>query len=255
MAIISYKSAMLADNTKSGKLKADADGYYTVVVGGLNVHNSSGAYYTLKGAEQLFNDSSILMRRVRNKGLYSENGHPVQKQGMTDKQYFSRLLTIREGNICNHIAELWLDDSLHKAKPRLLERGAVAIMAKIKPYGAQKDVVADAISNPHQNLCYSVRGFTKDSIVAGTTHRMLKAIVTFDHVYLGGISIANKFNSPSLETLNEAEFLECDVAGCAVDMAKEHVATESIDLAQSILDQYSITEASSPIYSSNIWTP
>ena len=54
---INYSCTALVGSNKSGVLKPDADGYYTVVLGALNFFNSAGHYYPLEPAEKLFADS------------------------------------------------------------------------------------------------------------------------------------------------------------------------------------------------------
>lgn len=204
---IRFTCTQLAKANKQGILKPDAAGYYTQVVGGLNVLNSAGEYYTLRGAEQLFKESSAFMRRVQRGALRGENGHPRQ-DGMTDNQYAQRIITIVEGNVCAHHKEIWLDMQNYRdadGKP------IVAIMSKVKPSGPYAKMLQDQYDNPNENVCFSIRAFTEDYWAGGRRNRELRTIVTFDYVNEPGISIAEKYKSPGLESLQERVFTRSQI--------------------------------------------
>jgi len=202
MSTVMFSSMRLRDTTKRGIVKPNSDGYYTMVVGGLNMHNSSGHFYALKGAEDLFKESSPLMRRVRNGALRGELGHPRFQSGMSRDEWLDRVHDLYEPNFCAHFKDIWLDDDYIKVNGRKV----VAIMANVIPSGAKKAALEDVLKNPNENTAFSIRGITEDFYERGETVRVLKTVVTFDLVNEGGISIAEKLNSPSLETLIEEPF-------------------------------------------------
>lgn len=206
MSIIQYNSTLLEGMSVMGKMKPDKDGYYTVCVGALNIRNSIGAKYVLEESDKLFEKSSALMMRIEKSGLYAENGHPVRTVGMTEKEYFHRIHTIREDRACAHIKKVWLDSSITDESKDANERDAVAMMALIRPRGELKHVVEDAISSKDENLCFSLRGFTRPPKNVTEDVRILVNIVTWDCVILPGLSCANKTNSPSLEDISSFEF-------------------------------------------------
>ena len=109
MEVVKFTETIFSSNAKSGILTPDANGYYTIVLGALNTYNSAGEYYTAEGALQLFENSSHLMRRIKNGSLYAELGHPKKQTGMTMEAFYQRIITIDEGNCCGHICELSLD--------------------------------------------------------------------------------------------------------------------------------------------------
>ena len=244
MTIIKYSSTLLAGSGKSGKLVANESGEYTFCVGALNIKNSAGAHYDLAGSKDLFEASSSFMHRVKNGGLYAENGHPVREAADTDESYFRRIHTIREDRVCAFISDIWLDHS--SLEGDAANPNAVAIMAKIKPFGELGQVLSTAIENLKQNVCFSVRGFTKDKMMNGTTHRTLTNIITFDFVTMPGIAVANRSNSGSLETLNDYVFdsriIEMDKITAGISGStplREAYAAEGCDLAVETLDYYS----------------
>jgi outer membrane protein assembly factor BamD len=51
---VRFACTSLVGTNKTGMLRKDADGYYEVVVGALNVFNSAGEYYVYEKARQLF---------------------------------------------------------------------------------------------------------------------------------------------------------------------------------------------------------
>ena len=56
-----------------GRLKSDGQGGYVMPVGGLNVFNSAGQYYTFEAAKKLFEESSQFMRRVERAVVRASN--------------------------------------------------------------------------------------------------------------------------------------------------------------------------------------
>src|ERR1700752_234216 len=201
MKTIRFTSTRLLGSGKKGILKPDVDGYYELPVGGLNAFNSAGEYYTLQGAEELFKDSSPLIRRMDKGCLKSELGHPKKIPGMTDDQYLERILTIEETNVTSHIKELRLDHQFGVNNPKFKNPGLVAVIAKMKPSGPHGPALESSIQNPSENVCFSIRGITNNYYENGRCYRVLTTIVTFDQVVEQGIAIANKWDSSSLETL------------------------------------------------------
>lgn len=201
MSIVKFTGTVYEDKNKKGILTPDSDGYYEVVVGGLNTYNSAGEYYTADGAVELFENSSQFMRRVKNCALYSELGHPKKLPGMTNDQFYYRVISIEETNICGHFSDIWLDFDFGKKNPELNNPDLIAIMAKVKPAGARFQALELALSNPKQNAAFSIRGITDNKYVRGRMERRLTNIITFDHVTEPGIGIADKHMAPSLEHL------------------------------------------------------
>jgi hypothetical protein len=195
----SYSCTALVGSNKTGVLKPDADGYYTVVLGALNFFNSAGQYYPLEPAKKLFDESSILVRRAKSGDLRMEYGHPKFQPGMSKKDYLYRIMDIYEVNVCAHIAAVWLDDKVVKD-----DRGnpIVAILGKIKPSGPHGAVLKEQLENAKENVCFSIRSITDDYRDAtGQVFKIIKEIYTWDYVNEPGISAARKWLSPALESL------------------------------------------------------
>lgn len=198
MNTVRYGCTALAGTNKVGNLPKDEDGYYTVIVGALDVYNHSGAFYRLDTARKLFESSSSFMRRVNDGALKAEWGHPKHKPGMSKRQFISRVLQIDETNICASFKEIWLDHTSIKDEN---DKSVVTIMAKVKPSGPMGKYLQEMLDDPNQNVCFSIRSLTDDIPVGMVIHKHINIIVTFDAVIEPGISWAKKWNAPSLEAL------------------------------------------------------
>lgn len=188
---------------KQGKLTADENGYYTVVLGGLNAYNSSNELYTLKGVEQMFTSNSVLMRRVREGCLKIELGHPEFKPGMKKEEYFSRIERIDQKNVCGYIAEMWLDYENYRNPDG---SKMVAIIGKVCPSGPHGQSLKESLERAGENVCFSVRSFTEDFQERGKYIRVIRRLITFDLVIEPGIYNAKKFFSPALESIVDISY-------------------------------------------------
>lgn len=192
-------TALLGTN-KAGTLKPDADGYYTVVLGALDVFNSSGAYYPEASARHLFQKSASLMRRIASGNLRGEYGHPRPQPGMTSDDWVNRVRDIFEPNVCMHIRQVDVDyTSFRNAQGQPV----ITIIGKIKPAGPQGPTLKEQLDNPHEDVCFSIRSLTDDDFQRGRVTKHLKVIVTWDYVNEPGLAQAHKWNSPALESRNE----------------------------------------------------
>jgi hypothetical protein len=223
---VRFGASVLRGAGKKGILVPDSNGYYTMCVGGLNVFNSAGQWYTVEGARDLFSSSSIFMRRVSNKRLRGEVGHPKPLPGQSEESYINRIFEIDDKHVCVQFNEIWLDDS-GEVKDK---NGSpiIAIMAKLTPSGVHGDQLRRSLENGGEDVCFSIRAFTQDTLIRGIVHRELKTIVTFDQVNEPGISTANKFDSPTLESLNDKVFSVDEIADVCRRNASTGVATESV---------------------------
>ena len=226
------------DGVKKDRLVVDENGYYTINLGALNSFNSAGEFYTASKATELFESSSVLMRRIQSGSLYMELGHPKRQPGMTDEDFYRRILTIEETNVCGHISEVTLDFNYGKKNPILNNPDLIAIVGKVKPAGPHAETLRISLENPKQNTAASIRGITENKYSNGRMNRTLTNIITWDHVIEPGIAIANKATTAALEAvrLRQARMaaMECvDVTinrGMLMKVLNEknnHLATES----------------------------
>jgi hypothetical protein len=143
--------------------------------------------------------------------LKGEYGHPKMIPGQSIQQFATRVLTIDEQNVCAHFREIWLDFDSVKDKDG---KAVVAIMAWVKPSGPMGQYLAQSLENSDENVCFSIRAFTDDKMEGRVKKRILKTIVTFDHVLEPGMAVAEKYKSPALES-----FIDRDIPRAALEDA------------------------------------
>ena len=195
---VTYNCTALLGTNKAGKLKCDKSGYYKVVLGAFDFKNSVGENYPFRSAKNLFRSSSSLMRRVENGKCRGELGHPMRLPGMEYRDYMERVLRIEEKNVCVHIRSLTVDTNAIKSKDN---KHVVAVLGDVKPSGPYGVSLESSIKNPDENVDFSLRSIVKKTFENGVVQKHLLALVTYDAVNEGGISVANKYNAPGLESL------------------------------------------------------
>lgn len=221
-----FSCTSLVGTNKVGNLKRTEEGYYPVVVGALNMFNSAGHFYTFDKVRDLFTESSTLMRRVKRGVLRGEYGHPRQN-GMDMMSFAKRIMDIEEKNVACHHMHIELDfDSMKDESGRPV----VAIVSHVAPNGPYGHVLERQLQNPKENVCFSIRSFTKDRDVMGVLHREIKQIVTFDYVNEPGMSIAEKFKSPALECFSDTVINRAELEAVVANSAGAGVAQESSGL-------------------------
>lgn len=214
MTQVKFTATKLAAG-KKGILTPDEDGYYTFPVGSLNAFNSQGSYYVSTGVRELFEQSSVFMRRIANGNLKGEMGHPKMTPGMTMQQYMERAMVVEEKNVCCHFKEVWLDEDFGRNHPEYKNPKMIAIMAKLKPAGPMGPALQASIDNPHENVCFSIRCLTRDYLERGQRYKVIEQIVNFDNVTEPGIATATKWSSPTLETIYDEVVRRSDIENTA----------------------------------------
>lgn len=217
MDVIKFTETVFSDKGKKGILTPDSDGYYTMLVGALNSYNSAGEYYTAEGALQLFENSSHFVRRIKTGALYAELGHPKKSPEMSMENFYNRVVTIEETNVCGHFSEIILDHQYGKKHPELKNPELIAIVAKVKPAGPKANALQLALENPKQNCAFSIRGLTENKYIRGRVERRLTNIITFDMVTEPGIATSDKAFAPGLEHRVATESLQHELLDTVVD--------------------------------------
>lgn len=246
---ISYGCTALVGTNKVGDLARDENGYYEVVLGGLNAINSAGDYYPFEQAKQLFEGSSELMRRINSGNLRGEAGHPRFQPGMNERQWFTRVADIYEPNICVHIASVHLSFDTLKNKDG---SPMVAVIGRIRPSGANERYLERQLDNRLENVCFSVRSFTQDIPHQGRMLKIMRKLVTWDNVNEPGIHVANKYSTPSLESMvaevDTYQFSRETLADIARAPVTEGVGMEAADVAGVLLSLESEIELPTRVY-------
>ena len=196
---IHYGCTALIGTNKAGVLKPDANGRYDMILGALEYPNSVGDIYTLSSAQEFFKEGSALFRRISNGQLRAELGHPKRLPGMDDKQYLERILTIEETNVCAHISDVYID--MNTVKDPKTGKPIITIRGKVKPAGPMGQYLKEMLDDPKQNVAFSVRSLTMNRLVGFRQHKDFTQIVTWDYVNEPGLAPANKYQVPTLESM------------------------------------------------------
>lgn len=231
-----FACTALVGTNKTGKLPVDENGYYTVVLGAFDFYNSANEYYPFASAKELFKESSSFMRRVRTGNARGEYGHPKPLPGMNDRQYIDRILEIKESQICCHFKEIWIDNkTIRGANGNYI----IAVMGKVRPCGPYGPALKASLDNTDENVCFSVRCLTENQLIAGVRNKHMRVLVTYDFVNEPGISIANKYQAPSLEAYDETAFLPTTISEAMIAASVSSVSVESGALMRKDLENFS----------------
>ncbi len=217
MSVLTFVSSMTNMKLDKKVIKPDADGYYKVTLGAINIHNSSGDFYEYNNeVAELFKSSASLMMRLQNGALRSENGHPKVLPGMSKKDFIRRICTIEETLVCGHIKEINVNIT-ERVDPGS-NAPIVLITGLIRPEGMHGEALKSSLENPDSNTALSIRSLTADRMVGATKVKTLKYIVTWDFVIMPGIPVADKMTWASLESEDMIEFTESELAGLSNDL-------------------------------------
>ena len=140
---------------------------------------------------------------------------------MSQAEWLARVSDIHEHWTSHNIVKLELDDSLVKD-----DRGpVVSMLAKIKPSGPQAQVLERIMSDPQENACFSLRGFSVPKVNNGRNERLWSKIITWDYVNEPGIRQATKYHSPTL-----LGFSEITVTKALIEEAIEITTAHGADM-------------------------
>lgn len=232
MGAFTYTNTILHTLSTKGKLRQDPDGYYDVILGGFDVHNSAGDFYDFASAKAHFDNASEFMRRISSGSLYGEMGHPVMTPGMSKAEWIVRILTIDPGNRSHHIREVHMDDTSFKGKDG---EPMVTIFGRIKPI---MESLEKSLDNEHENTAFSIRCLTHNHFEAsrGCMVRSLTKPVTWDYVIEPGIFNATKYHTPTLEHLAIDGFEDMDVRQAINFVRENYSGMESASIIKELND-------------------
>lgn len=229
-SIITYQAAVLRAG-KQGIIKPDAAGYYTQCIGGLDIENAAGIVYASSYAKSLFEESSSLQRRVKDRALRGEMGHPRRgPEHASSEAWMHRLNDIYEPNICVYWSEVGLDENYGRNNPYLNRPNMIGIMARYRPGGAHGHVLEKDLADPSANVSFSIRSFSLPRTTMGRKFYDLQSIVTWDYVNEPGIAQAQKMLSATMESLSQ-ENLAASAIQRAIESSKRHEDQHSPVLA------------------------
>jgi len=220
---ITYGAAQQAFFNKSGKINRDENGYADMIIGALGVPNSVGEVYSYEESKKEFEENSYLQKKLADKQLYGEEGHPQKSTRQSIADFITRVLKIDKKNVSTHFKAITLDEALWKNTGNSLKRGEVAIVAKLKGSGPYGQSVEDSLDNPDENPAWSIRSLSDTFRNMTPVKKVITKAITFDSVVSGGISVATKFNSPSCEE-------ELDITPATIDELRAIISNTPVGM-------------------------
>lgn len=196
-------TALLGVN-KAGSLTADENGYYDMILGGYDTTNHGGAYYATRNNDgediaSVLKRSVSLQRQMNNGNLRGEYGHPKMEPGMSALDFRKRIMRVEETLVCAHMDDIRTEEGFKTRQGKTM----TAVRALVKPSGPYGPTLEAQIKNGKENVCFSVRGLTSDVLVGGRLVKKTNMIVNWDYVNEPGIAGAEKYSSPSLESIHD----------------------------------------------------
>lgn len=196
--IITFGCNILKNSGKRGKLKAEGN-YYEIALGAFDVCNEQGEFYAFTNElKAMFAASSSLMRRINKGYLRGEAEHPAPAPGQSLDSFLNRWRSIRMDNVATHIKSVRLSyEKDHTGKNIVVCYGLVC------GSGPHKEGTDSMLINVEENVAYSIRSMTEPRVVGGRKHKCITSIITWDLVNEPGISLANKYETPSCESFDD----------------------------------------------------
>lgn len=220
-----FGNTALKYSNKGGTLKPDEYGYYTVVLGALDVFNSGGEQYVLSDVSRnTFAEGSKVDMRAKEGMLKGEWGHPKPSDFPNPLRFEGRVRQLYEDRICHTIRKVYLQEIEYMGKKVL------GIIGELKPCGPYGGYLKEMLDDPHQNVCFSGRYYSNVTKVNGIIRREIHTCGTWDYVCEPGVYQAKKYASPSLES--EAVMFAEGNDGVVVAMEAEEVT-----LSKELLEQ------------------
>jgi len=193
---ISFEVTALKGVNRVGNLKRLDKGYLQVILGALEFENSAGAVYDQQRVEKMLAENGMLQRRINAGFMRGEWGHPKEYDYPNYRQFLQRIHTIDERNWAIHIRKVWVEPNFRLPNGKMI----CAIMGEVAPTGNNNAGMERILSNPDENLAFSIRSLATDRLVGGKIRKYIDNIITWDVVNEPGLSVANKFEAPSCES-------------------------------------------------------
>lgn len=230
-----FNLTALRGTNKTGLIKPDEHGYYEVCLGALQAFNRAGDFYPYTDrVKEIFHSSSGFMRRVTEGALRGEKEHPQFMPGMTHQQFLQRVAWVDPSNISHHIRSVRLDFNGTRDKDG---RKVIGVYGFIKPRGAHAADLQAALDNPHENVAFSIRSLTKNTpLPNGNINRSIIEIATWDWVTEAGIAIADKYYSPSLESIEKYKSSEILITPGLIENVRKSSMREGVSMENNLMD-------------------
>lgn len=212
----------------TGTLKKLDNGYIDVVLSALEYPNSVRAVYDADAAERLIAANSNLQRRCLDSLLKGELGHPKEADSKDFESFMRRVHVIDERNVAIHIRKVWLDRNYKLPDGKTI----IAIRGEVCPSGPHAGHIDRSLNNPHENVCFSLRGMATDRFRNGQKRKYLDNLITWDVVTEPGLRPATKFHSLACESYEipvNLALLETVLQGTTGGIATESAAYGALE--------------------------
>lgn len=230
---VSYSCTLVHGTGKKGVLLKDEKGYYEVTLGAFNIYNSAGDYYPLlDSVKEMFAPNGALRRRLDRGFCRGELDHPAPQPGQTAMDFVKRVLAIQPEKVSHHISSVRLEESRDDKG-----NAVVLVIGRVRPSGPYGAVVADALDNTEENAAFSIRSLADRKVVAGRAERHVNMIVTWDYVNEPGIAVANKYQTPTMESLGNSILVTEEILRKICTVSDSTVSVESQQAATMVLDE------------------
>lgn len=193
---MAFEVTALKGVNRVGNIKRLDNNYLRVILGALEFDNSGGAVYDQPRVERLLAENGLLQRRINAGYMRGEWGHPKEYNYPNYRAFLQRVHTIEETNWAIHIRKVWVEPNFQLPDGRII----CAIIGEVCPTGNNNSGMERILSNPDENLAFSIRSLATDRLVNGKIRKYIDNIITWDVVNEPGLSVANKYMAPSCES-------------------------------------------------------
>jgi len=202
-------------------IKKDENGYYDINLGAINTYNHNGIYYRVNDLDALIDgEKSVLKRRLSTGVLRAEYKHPDFSNIKTQAELINKVMTINLDRVCAHIKEV-----------RFINRGYCEkgwdglyvhdVIGKVKPTGPYAQYLQEALDNPDENVCFSIRSLVEQNTIGGIVVRDIVDISTWDYVHEPGIKTATQWHrTKAIENL----FIDENISVCINGVCNNAIA-------------------------------
>ena len=221
--IASFSANTVPGINIGGKQVADSNGYYNMVLGAFNADNTSGMHYPFTSAvKSLFGNESALQRKIKKGQLRGELDHP-DIAGLDVRDAIRRISKIDMDRVTHHIRNVELVESKDEKR-----KGVILVYGQVRPGGQRGEALADSLSNPDENVAFSIRSLIDTTIERGKIYRRVKSVITYDYVEEEGMTGSNQWDRIALESrIGGLTFTAADLQAAIEAEEHGHTGTES----------------------------
>ena len=174
----------------AGTFKRLDNGYALFVLSALEYPNSTAAVYDEGAATRLIMGNTRLQRQCGDGELKGELGHPKEYDSPNFNAFMQRIHTVDERNVAVQYRRVYIDRNYKLPDGKTI----IAVMGEVCPSGPHAEHIDRSMNNPHENVCFSLRGMATDRFVGGKKRKYLDNLITWDVVGEPGLRPSTKFH-------------------------------------------------------------